>query len=108
MAIFHLKGRITPHGQLEVDLPDGLPPGEIEITIEMSEEQLPWELRPWTDQEIEELMTELSQAHPKTGAEIVAHLDEMGSTGWEHIEDGAAWVADQRRKHQEFRSCWPM
>ena len=36
MAIFHLKGRINEAGKLEVDLPANLPPGEINLTLEIS------------------------------------------------------------------------
>jgi len=34
MDAIHLKGRITAEGKLEVDLPEGIEPGEVQITIE--------------------------------------------------------------------------
>lgn len=102
MEIFHLKGRITKNGKLKLDLPEGLTPGEVEVTITVptSHEQ-PDEDRPLTDPEIKELM----RPNPKTGAEIVARLEREG--GWEDkgITDGAEWVKEQRRKRRE-QSKW--
>jgi hypothetical protein len=96
-----LTGRITESGELKIDdLPEGLPPGEVQVTLEVevpAEEEIPWEDRPWTDEEIKEMMT----ITPKTGAEIVARLEKEG--GWEDkgITDGAEWVQEQRRKRRE-------
>jgi hypothetical protein len=55
----------------------------------------------WTDEEIEAMMEAFRHPTPKTGAEIVAMIKEMGTTGWEHIEDSVAWVEEQRRKQSE-------
>lgn len=70
MSVIELKGRITEDGELKVDLPKGLPAGEIRVLLDVPEQSndLPWEERPWTAEEIRELMT----FHPATGAEIVA------------------------------------
>jgi hypothetical protein len=99
MLTFHLSGRITESGKLDVDLPQGLPAGEVQITLEMpAEDEIPWELRPWTSEEL----TELSKPNPLTGAEIVAWLKEEG--GWE--DDGSSaetWVEAVRRQEQEKR-----
>jgi hypothetical protein len=58
MTTIHLTGRITEKGELEVKLPEGLPPVEVEITVEIpgQPEELPWEERPWTEEELEELI----------------------------------------------------
>ena len=93
--MIRLKGFITEDGQLQVDLPEGLPPGEVEITLDLS--TMDWESRPWTKVEIDELM----QPDLKTGSEIVAMLQVMGGEGWDHIQDGAAWVEQQRRQQRE-------
>ena len=100
MVTIQLKGRITNEGKLEVELPEGMPPSEVQVTIEIAadETELPGELRTWTDEEIQEML----RPHPKTGAEIVA----AGHTGgWEHygITDGGEWVTEQRRKRREKR-----
>lgn len=39
MITIQVNGRITPQGKLEVDLPDGLPPGDVRITIELASVQ---------------------------------------------------------------------
>ncbi len=81
MVMIHLQGRITEAGELDVQLPEGLPAGEVQVTIEVSSsEDLPWELRPWTEAELAELM----KPTPMTGADIVAWLQAEG--GWE--DDG--------------------
>ncbi len=78
MTTVELNGRITASGQLEADLPPGLPPGKVRITIQTIET--------WTDEELEEL---LSPTPALTGKEIV----EAGLLGgWQDagISDGAA------------------
>lgn len=53
---------------------------------------------PWTDEAIAGMM----QVEPKTGAEIVA-AGLLGGWADMDIEDGAAWVNEQKRKRQESR-----
>lgn len=104
MVLIQLHGRITESGQLELDLPKDLPPGDVQVTIESTvREDVPWEDRPWTDEELAELMT----ITPKTGAEIAKWLESVESTGWEHIKmSGAEWVEEQRRKHSWKFTKW--
>lgn len=95
-----LTGHITETGELRIDdLPAGLPPGQVQVTIEVpAHEEIPWEERPWTDEEI----AAMNQIEPKTGVEIVA----AGHTGgWEDygITDSVEWVEEQRRKRREQR-----
>jgi hypothetical protein len=102
METFHLKGKITRKGKLKIDLPEGLAPGEVEVTITVpTPDDLSDEDRPFTDEELKELM----RPDPKTGAEIVARLKKEG--GWEDkgILDGVEWVQEQRRKRRE-RHKW--
>jgi hypothetical protein len=90
MAVIHLNGHITEDGELKLDLPSGLPPGEARITIETP-------IAPsWTSEEINSAL----KVEPMTGAEIVAS-GLLG--GWEDegITDSAAWVEEQRRKRRE-------
>ncbi len=93
MDTLELSGRITQDGKLEVELPEGMLPGEVWVRIERAEsEALP-------DDEIEYLM----RTEPITGAAIVA----AGLTGqWsdQGIEDGQAWVEKQRRKRKDRRA----
>jgi hypothetical protein len=94
MNIIELTGRINQEGKLEVDLPEGLPPGEVRVRIERTE------IEPLTEEEVERLM----RTEPLTGAEIVAG----GLTGgWRDlgIEDGQTWVEEQRRK-RKARRAW--
>lgn len=83
MTAFSIPGRITPEGTLEVQLPPGLPPGDVRLTIELAD----------------------AHAHPAplTGAEIVA----AGLTGtWPtDTPSGADWVI-QRRQHQRDQRKW--
>jgi hypothetical protein len=98
MTIFRLTGHITVDGKLEVELPQGLPAGEVKLTVEVDMEESPqtendWEKQPWTDEELKELLT----IKPMTGHEIVA-AGLVG--GWEDLEitDSVEWVEEQRRK----------
>jgi hypothetical protein len=90
MATLRLTGHINTDGKLQVDLPPDVPPGEVEVIINMPE---PARANPplWTDEEIQQVM----QVDPKTGSEIARMLDEM-EPGFEHITDSAAWIEEQR------------
>jgi hypothetical protein len=80
MIALKLRGKITPEGKLEVTLPAGIPPEEVVVMVEsVIDDSLPWEERPWTEEELAELM---KPAEPKTGAEIVARILAEGG-GWE-------------------------
>jgi len=93
MAIIDLKGRITESGELEIKLPEGLPPGEARVRIEVPLG------KDWTAQELDEAL----KIVPMTGAEIV-QAGLLG--GWENegIVDSEAWVDELRRKRREQRS----
>src|SRR5260221_1513837 len=96
MSSIELTGRITENGKLELELPEGLPPGEVQVTIELpQQEQLTSsDEQPITQDELDELM----RVEPMTGAEIVkAGL--LGGWADEGITDSVAWVEEQRRKH---------
>jgi hypothetical protein len=90
--VIHLNGHITDDGELELDLPSGLPAGEARITIE-----IPTEVR-WTQEDLDRAL----QTTPMTGAEIV----KAGLVGgWEDagIEDSVRWVEEQRQARRERR-----
>lgn len=93
MDVIELTGRINQDGQLEVELPEGLAPGEVRVRIERAAGE------PLKEEEIERLL----QTEPTTGAATVA----SGLTdGWGalDIRDGQAWVEDQRRKRKAWRA----
>jgi hypothetical protein len=99
MVAVRLTGYITESGELKIALPEGLPPGEVQVTIEVpvSEETT------WTDEEIREM----TRIEPKTGAEIVADI-KAGLIGdsWKDVGvSGAEWVEEQRRKNWK-RNQW--
>jgi hypothetical protein len=101
MVTIQLTGHITENGELQVDLPEGLPPGNVQITIEMPNSvELPWETRAWTPEEL----AQLSTPDLKTGAEIVSWLQEQN--GWLDTDgmSGEQWVEAVRRKEQERRA----
>lgn len=88
MAMIHLNGRITEAGELELDLPPGLPPGEARITIEIPTEA------DWTPGGLDEALRII----PMTGSQIV----EAGLLGgWEDegITDSTEWVEESGGKH---------
>lgn len=100
MVTIHLTGRITETGELEIKLPEGLPAGEVQVTVELPAEvkpdELPWEERPWTEEEIQEMM----HFEPKTVAEIV-QSGVLGAWADLGITDSETWVEEVRRKEQE-------
>ncbi len=88
--VIHLNGHITDAGELELNLPSGLPAGEARITIEIPTEA------EWTATDLDRAL----QTTPMTGAEIVkAGL--LG--GWESVPDGETWVVEQRKKRRDLR-----
>jgi hypothetical protein len=93
MAILELKGRITASGELKVDLPDGLPPGETRVTIEVPLD------REWTSEDLDDAL----KIVPLTGAEIV-QAGLLGGWADEGIADGETWVEELRQKRREQRS----
>jgi hypothetical protein len=103
MTILRLTGYVNTDGELRVQLPSNVPPGEVEVAVTLPDtdgaEETPW-TPSWTDEEIRQMM----QVTPKTGAEIAALLDEM-EAGFQHITDSAAWVEGQRRS-QKAGSQW--
>jgi len=105
MTLIQLTGKINNQGQLELDLPEGLPSGEVQVTLKFpnTTNDVPWEERPWTDEELEELL----KVTPKKGSEIAAEIEAgLLGDGWSHIKmSGVEWVEEQRRQQQE-RSKW--
>jgi hypothetical protein len=94
MAVLELRGRITKKGKLKVQLPEGLPAGEVTVRIEVPVTD--WADQPWTEEEIHEMM----KPQPKTGAEIAAMIEQMGPIELvdAEITDPVEWVKAQRQK----------
>jgi len=91
----NIKAIVTLDRQLQLTLPDDIPIGaELNITLEV--------IPPQSDDDVAELMNAYHHPNPKSGAEIAAWLQSQTEpTGWEHIQDGGEWVAEQRRKRIE-------
>jgi hypothetical protein len=90
MSILELHGRITEEGRLEVDLPPGVPPGEVRVTIELQP------AAGWSEKELAEAL----RLELLTGAEILA----AGlAGGWQGVESGVNWVDRQRHERRERR-----
>ncbi len=51
MTIIELRGRINERGEREVRLPAGLPPGDVQVRIEVAAPEPPQDEAPWTDEE---------------------------------------------------------
>jgi hypothetical protein len=97
MIAIQIKGHVSVDGQLEFDIPANLPPGNVNITIEIPD-ALPEHSVELTHEEMADLLT----FTPASGADVVA----AGLTGvWQDkgITDSVAWVEEQRRKQQEAR-----
>ncbi len=92
---YHLTGRVSKNGELQLRLPEGIPPGEVDVVITVPG-AAPSDNILWTDEEIRKM----TRVEPKTGAEIAALLDKM-EAGFQHITDSAAWVEEQRRQQRE-------
>ncbi|MCA9909960.1 MAG: hypothetical protein KC519_14985 [Anaerolineae bacterium] len=98
MITIRLKGHVTPTGKLEFDPPAQLPPGQVDITLEIHEPTSS-DQDAFTEAEIQDLLT----FEPMSGADVVA----AGLTGtWADldIEDPVAWVEEQRQKQQAHRA----
>lgn len=93
MLTLHIKGQVTADGQLVFELPDNLPPGDVDITIDIPDVD-----EQFTPSEVRDLLTFI----PTSGADVVA-AGLVG--GWEHknITDPVVWVDEQRRKQREQR-----
>src|SRR5579871_5736731 len=105
MTTLKLPGRITETGDLEVQLPVGLPPGEVTVRIDVPDVTPDWDQQPWTEQEL----TDLMQPDPKTGAEIAAMLANMPPLDFadSQIGDPVIWLQAQRRKEENrLKSAW--
>ena len=101
--VLELKVHVGKDRKVTLELPPEFEDDEVRITVESTRraettQEIPWEERPWTKEEIEELMTFKGQ----TGAEI-ASAPEVGS--WAHlgITDPVAWVEEVRRQEEERR-----
>jgi hypothetical protein len=92
MERLEVKGRITEHGSLEVDLPPGLPPGDAIVTINLIHD-------PIVEDELGSPLT----TEPRTGAEIIA-AGVIGGWSEEEISDGQSWVDSRRRERRAQRA----
>lgn len=89
--LVRLNGQITEDGHLVLELPDGLPAGEVKVTLEIAPEADDM----LTDAEIDAL---LSVKPAKTREERIARLREIESSSWTEVDDPVAWVEKVKRK----------
>ena len=84
MTLIQIKGILTQDGKIEVVLPEGWQPGEVNVEINIDPA--------FTDEELKELL----QSNPKPANQI-----ETG--GWEDlgIDDGVSYVEEMRRKRRK-------
>jgi hypothetical protein len=98
MTTLELRGRINEQGELEIELPTGLPRGEVTVRIDVPGESASWEHQSWTEEEIRELMS----PKRKTFRELVEWLDANPPTdSWADLrdnEDGADYIHRMRRQ----------
>lgn len=93
MITLHIKGQVTADGQLHFELPDNLPVGAVDITLEI----------PTPDEQ----STLSSTSHlltftPSSCAEVVA-TSVVGGSEHANGTDPLVWVEEQRRKQRERR-----
>lgn len=95
MTTLELKGRITPHGTLEVEIPPGVPAGEVTVRIDVPDET------PWTEDEIRDMLT----PKRKTMQEVLAWLDAHSPTeewgGMSPDDDPAEFIHRLRHRGWE-------
>lgn len=94
-----IKGYIK-NGELKVDLPENVEDGEVEVTIPVSEaEELPWEERPWTEDELADMLNFQGKS-----------LGEIQAGGWEDkgITDSVEFVENLRREEEDRRGKWTL
>ena len=102
MVTLELHGRITEAGSLEIELPSGLPAGEVMLRIDVPEND--WEHQPWTEDEPRELMI----PDPQSGAEIAAWLEANPPTNpnWGDITDDADVADYVHHMRREKQALW--
>lgn len=93
MTTLDLSGRINEAGELEVNLPTGLPTGNVRVRIYVPDKdisEVPWEQRLLTEEELREALT---FGRAQTGAEVVAQL-EQNSDRWktQNITAPVEWL----------------
>jgi hypothetical protein len=106
MSTIELKAHVGKDGIVTLQLPPDFEDGDVTITVSRAEpaptvEDVPWEDRPWTKEEIAELM----KSNPMTLGEIL-QSESVGSWADLGIEDSQAWVDEVRRQEAERRR-WP-
>jgi hypothetical protein len=98
MTAIWLIGHITEDGKLEIELPEGLPSGEVEVMLQVR-----------TQTEVE-----TDDDTPLTPAEIAELLipkpvptKDIVTGGWEDLDigDSAEWVEKMRSEEEERRTA---
>lgn len=100
MADLIVKGYITDEGELRVELPQGIPSGEVQVAISRQPKSTSSD-ETWTDEELDGLF----DFKAKSGKAIAEFIESLPDNPWKKmgITDSQAWVEDQRRKAAERR-----
>jgi hypothetical protein len=88
--LVRLDGQITQDGQLVIELPDGLPAGEVKVTLEISAAN-----DALTDAEIDAI---LSVQPARSREERIARLAEIEPSSWSEVDDPVGYVVEVKRK----------
>jgi len=105
--LIELTATVGENDEITLRVPSELRGQEVKVRIEPAHpaeqqpDEVPWEERPWTKEEIEELL----RPNPSTLGEI-ARSPEFGAWADLGIEDSQAWVDEVRRQEEERRK-WP-
>jgi hypothetical protein len=97
MTMIRVTGHITKDGKLEVELPAGLPPGEVEVMVQVATHKqavVEYDDTPFTLEEIAELLI----PRPVPTKDII-------TGGWEDVDlgDSAEWVEKIRQQEENNR-----
>lgn len=103
MTTIELTATVSDTDEITLRVPSEFRGQKVHVRIEPAEqsEERSWEERPWTHDEIEDLL----RPNPSTLGEI-ASSPEFGAWADLGIEDSQAWVDDVRRQEEERRR-WP-
>ncbi len=106
MAIpWKLRGRVTEDGKLDVELPAGVPAGDVDVqvtplAVATNDKPEGDESMEWTPEEWEALQA-LSKLSPKSPQEVIEMLQSMDAGSWADIDDPVEF--DLKLREEEAR-----
>lgn len=99
MTTLELRGRITDTGELKVELPAGLPSGEVTVRIDVPSTSGQSESE-WTSEELDQALNSPKRSLRELANWLKQHppLEQWGDLS--DAEDAAEYLHQQRRKSQ--------